>query len=111
MSHAANFDGRAIERKLDRLTYALYHLLWKVNKMAHSVDETLAAAQAEGTQDDAIIALLVSVQKQLADVLAGALPPETQAKVDAVFDQLTANATKLATAIGTTPAGTPAPLT
>lgn len=68
--------------------------------MAHTLDETLAAVTAESAKDDSIIALLAGLKQQLADALANAnLSPENQAKVDAIFDQATANAAKIDTAI------------
>lgn len=71
-----------------------------------SLDETLAAVQAEGTQDDSVIAFIEGLKSQI-----GVLTPADQAKVDSVFAQAIANATKLATAIATTPSGEPAPTT
>lgn len=73
--------------------------------MARTLDETLAAVQAEGTQDDSVIAFIEGLKAQI-----GLLSPADQAKVDAVFDQAIANAGKLAGAIGTTPTGDPAPV-
>ncbi len=74
-----------------------------------TLDETLAAVTAEDTKVDSIISLLTGVEKQLADVLAGALPPDVQAKVNAIFAQATASAGKIDAAItANTPPAAPA---
>ncbi len=68
-------------------------------KLMASLDETLAAVQAESTVDDSIIALLAGLKAQLDAVLAGGLTPEAQAKVDAIFAQATANSVKVSDAV------------
>ena len=71
-----------------------------------TLDETLAATTAEDTKIDSIIAYNTGIKKQLDDVLAGAsLPPAVQAKVDAIFAQANASASKIDTALA---ANTPA---
>lgn len=80
----------------------------KLKNMAHTIDEVLTGVQEESTVDDSIITLLQNIKKQLDDLLAGNLPPETQAKVDAIFDQVQANKTKVADAVtANTPPQTP----
>lgn len=79
----------------------------KLEKIMHTLDETLAAVTAESTTIDGLVTLFNSVEQQLKDALAGTtLPPATQAKVDAIFDGLTNNAAKAQAAIvsGTSPA-------
>ncbi len=78
-----------------------------------TLQEVLDLVTAEGTKEDSIIALLNGVKQQLADALANAnLSLENQAKVDAVFAGLTANAGKLDAAIAAnTPPAPPAPAT
>ncbi len=94
---------REVLRKLDLI-------LSNQETIMATLDETLAAVTAEDSKVDSIIALLNGVEKQLADVLAGALPPAVQAKVDAIFAQATASAGKIDTAItANTPAAPPAP--
>lgn len=66
-----------------------------------SLDETLAKVTEEDTDIDSVIALVTGLKQQLADALAGAnLPPDTQAKVDAIFAQASASAGKIVTALG-----------
>jgi Mg/Co/Ni transporter MgtE len=93
---------RDINRKLGTI-------LENQEKIMATLDETLAAVTAEDTKVDSIIALVDGLKKQLADALAGTtLPPETQAKVDAIFQQATASAGKIDTAItANTPPATP----
>lgn len=73
--------------------------------------EALAAAQAEATQVDSLIALFQGLQKQLADILAGVtLPPAVQADIDAIFALSNDEAKKIIGATTTTSAGKPAPV-
>lgn len=99
-------NDSALGRKLDRILRALYFIAWKVNNMA-SLEDTLALAQAENTKLDSLRALLDGIEKQLADIIAGQLPAPVQAKVDALFDQLTSNVAKVDAAIATGPSGQP----
>jgi capsule polysaccharide export protein KpsE/RkpR len=72
----------------------------KLEKIMTSLQDVLDAVTAESTKVDGIVALVASIKQQLADALSGTtLPPAVQAKVDAVFAGLTANATKLDTAL------------
>lgn len=81
-------------------------------KIMASLDQVVQDVTDESTLEDSIITLLTNVQAQLAAILAGNLPPDVQAKVDAVFASLEANKTKLAAAVAAnTPAPPPAPPT
>lgn len=72
-----------------------------------SIDDVVTATANESTKVDSLIALLDGVEQMLKDALSGVtLPPAVQAKVDAVFQQLTDSATKIDAAIA---ANTPAP--
>lgn len=72
--------------------------------MARTLDETLAAVQAQKPGIDSIVALVTGLKQQLADALAGTtLPPAVQAKVDAIFDGVTANAQEVNDALAATP--------
>lgn len=87
---------RNLNRKLDHAIGLLYELKLKVDTMARTLDETLAAVTDESTKTDSLIALFNGVEQQLKDVLAGAaLPPSVQAKIDAIFDGVTNNAAKV----------------
>lgn len=81
-------------------------------RMAKTLDEVLAAVTPLSTKIDSLITLTNGIEQQLKDALAGTvLSPDTQAKVDAVFDQITSNATKVQAAIdaNTSPAPPPVP--
>jgi hypothetical protein len=78
-----------------------------LEKIMHSLDDTLAAANAGTTADSSIIALLQGLQAQ---IKAGGLSAADQAKVDAIFTTITANASAVNTALAagvTTPAAAP----
>lgn len=80
--------------------FMLAHIIHTLEKIMATLDETLAAVTAEDNKVDSIIALVNGLKTQLADALSGAsLPPAVQAKVDAVFAQVTASAGKIDTAI------------
>lgn len=71
----------------------------RLDKIMATLDETLALVTAEGTKDDSIIVLMNGIKDQLATALGGALSPDAQAKVDAIFAQATANSSKIQAAI------------
>ena len=71
----------------------------KLEKIMASLDDTLAAVQAETTSENAIVALLVGIKKQLDAALGGQLTPSQQMRVDAIFNQLTANKQTLDAAV------------
>ena len=79
----------AIHNKLDKL-------VTQGALIMASLDETLAAVQAESTVDDSIIALLQGLAAQIA---AGGLSPADQAKVDAIFAAAQSNAQKVSAAV------------
>ncbi len=101
--HKQNFTHRDLAFEV---ICAVAYMLNKLEeRIMASLDETLAAVQAESTADDSIIALLQGLQQQLADALANAnLSAENQAKVDAIFAQANANSQKIAAAVNTPPA-------
>ncbi len=75
-------------------------ILCQLEKIMTSLQDVLDAVTAESTKVDGIVTLIASLKQQIADALSGTtLPPAVQAKVDAVFAGLTANATKLDTAL------------
>ena len=76
--------------------------------MDKNLDEVLQSVTDESTLDDSIIALLTGIKAQLDAVIGGALPPAVQAKVNALFDAIEANKTKVTAAIvANTPAAPP----
>ena len=75
----------------------------------HTLEDTLAAVQAETTSENSLIALCTGIKKQLDDALGGALTPSQQMRVDAIFNAITANKSAVDAAVtantgtGTTP--------
>ncbi len=85
---------------LQELSDRLDSLTRKVDAMAKTLQEVLDAVAAEDTKIDGIIALVGGLKQQLADALSGTtLPPDVQAKVDALFDKATASAGKIDAAL------------
>lgn len=68
--------------------------------MARTIDEALAAVTAANTRVDSIIADRASLKDQLTAALAGTvITPETQAKIDSIFDISTSDAAKVDAAL------------
>lgn len=92
-----------INRKLD-------YIIGKEIKMENTLDATLADVQSESTVIDGLITLTAGIKSQLDAVLAGALTPDQQAKVDAIFAAVEENKEKVSAAItANTPAAPASP--
>jgi len=93
-----NIQGRV--EVTDGLSAAVEKLIQLGERMARTLDETLVAVEAANTKQDSLIALFKGLKQQLADILAGVtLPPGVQAKVDAVFDSVAAQAAEVSEAL------------
>jgi len=93
-------DTHPDEGALDRILSKLDRILRNQEAIMATLDETLAAVEAETTADDSIIALLEGLKAQLDEALSGAtLPPAVQAKVNAVFSTATNNVAKVTAAV------------
>jgi hypothetical protein len=69
-----------------------------------TLEDTLAAVQAEDAGADSLIAYTKSLKQRLDDALAGTtLSPATQQKINAIFDLSTATAEKMNTALQAEP--------
>lgn len=82
----------------------------KVDEMAKTLDDVLAVVTPLGDKIDSLVALVNGIEQQLKDALSGVtLPPGVQTKVDAVFDQITAESAKVQAALdaNTPPVPTP----
>ena len=82
-------------------------------KIMATLDQILDEVATENTTIASVQTLITGLQTQVAAVLAGALTPAQQAKVDQIFSNLQTNDAALATALAsnvTTPPTTP-PLT
>ena len=65
-----------------------------------TLDELVAKVTEANTKTDSLLALFANLKQQIADLLSGAaLPAGLQAKVDAVFDSVSAEADKVSAAI------------
>lgn len=89
--------GRKSQKKvLSKLNY----IIQKLNTMAVTLDQTLQSVRDNATVGDSVIALLTDIKKRLDDALSGTtLPPEVQAKVDAIFQASEDDKAKLEAAI------------
>src|SRR5665213_1381109 len=73
-----------------------------LEKIMATLDQVLAEVTDEGTRLDSIDALIVGLQKQVADALANTvISTADQAKLDAVFAGLQSNKAKIDTALNT----------
>jgi hypothetical protein len=100
------FILHSIIKELDIVIKMLKNLTRKeVIEMA-TLDEIITAVTEQDTQIDSLATLTAGIKKQLDDILAGALTPDQQAKVDAIFAGLQANTQEVVAAINanTTPA-------
>lgn len=96
--------------QLERLHQQNATILSNQERIMATLDEVLTAVNDEASQEDSIVVLLGQLREQIAGLTSGNLPPDVQAKVDAVFTGLQANKAKLAAAIANT--GTnPTPVT
>lgn len=93
------------DKKLNHILQLLQHIKERVDHIMPTLDEVLVDVQDESTRIDSLSTLVAGIKKQLDDILAGQLPPEVQAKVDAVFAGVEANKAKVQAAIdaNTTP--------
>ena len=83
------------------LSSELFNTRREVRKIMATLDEILEVVTATSGTADSIVALITGLKQQVADLIAqiGTLPPEFQAKVDAIFDAAIANKAKLDTAV------------
>jgi len=83
------------------LSSELFNTRREVRKIMATLDEILEVVTATSGTADSIVVLITGLKQQVADLIAqiGTLPPEFQAKVDAIFDAAIANKAKLDTAV------------
>ena len=104
--HLHSPDADSTNSKLDAILKLLNQILAKETKLMATLDETLAKVTEESTVDDSIIALLTAIKAQLD---AGGLSPDAQAKVDAIFGGLQANIDKVTAAVTANTPAAPTP--
>ena len=83
-----------IERTLDRIEGRIWHIQQRMKDMARTLDELMQAVSAETTVVDSVVVLVKELRDQIAAIPD--MTPEMQAKVDSLFDAVTADASKLA---------------
>lgn len=84
---------------------------WKgVNELMKNVDEVLAAVEAQQTVVDGVLTLVTSLREQVADALSHVgIDAATQAKLDTIFDDVSANTANLNSALNANTAVAPEP--
>lgn len=94
------------EKLLVRIVHLLDLAVTKLNdvlkmekRIMASLDELLAGVAELDTKEDSLIQLTTNIKAQLDAVLAGALTPAQQAKVDEIFAKVQENAAQVQTAI------------
>ncbi len=83
----------------DRLEHLLVTILKQQEQIMRTLEETLAAVEAETGSIQSISTLLAGIKKQLDDALGGALTPSQQMRVDAIFNKATENKSAIDAAI------------
>lgn len=71
----------------------------KLEKVMATLEETLALVEAQNTRVDSLIALTADLHQKVIDALGSGLTPSQQMRVDAVFDEVKAEADKVDAAI------------
>jgi hypothetical protein len=95
------------DEKINLILQLLNHIKGKVDHIMPTLDEVLADVADEKTKIDSLTTLVAGIKKQLDDILAGQLPPEVQAKVDAVFAGVEANKAEVQASIDANTTPTP----
>ena len=86
-----------IEKTLNRIEGRMWLIQKGIKQMSRTLDELLTTVAAETTVVDSVVELVKGLRDQIA-----ALPdmtPELQAKVDSMFDAVTADTAKLAASV------------
>lgn len=96
-----HFDDAVTEtdRKLNQILAIVQGLGRQESIIMATLDQVLADVQAESTVVNSLASLTAGIKAQLDAALAGALTPEVQTKVDAIFTGIEANKQKMADAI------------
>lgn len=86
-----------IIRRIDRIEDKSNRILHNQEKIMATVDDLVAAAQAEDTKIDSLIALVIALKAKV-DAIPG-LTPEQQAAIDAAFASISDNPDRIQAAI------------
>lgn len=71
----------------------------KLEAIVATLEDTLALVESQNTRVDSLIALTADLHQKVIDALGGGLTPSQQMRVDAVFDEVKAEADKVDAAI------------
>jgi len=87
------------QAEASRTNHILGFIVRRLERIMHTLEDTLALVTAERTDIASLAALAAGIKKQLDDVLAGVLTPSQQMRVDAIFEQIQQNKQAVADAI------------
>lgn len=87
------------QAEASRTNHILGFIVRRLERIMHTLEDTLALVQAERSDIDSLAALTAGIKKQLDDVLAGALTPSQQMRVDAIFENIQKNKDAVAAAV------------
>jgi hypothetical protein len=98
MESGPDVDGRLVR-----------HILQLMEKLMATIDETLAAVTRSGDRLDSLIVYVEGLRAQLDEALKDvSIPPDVQAKIDAIFQEAEENVAKTDRALNTNvPPATP----
>lgn len=71
----------------------------KLEKIMHTLEETLDLVEAQNTRVDSLIALTADLHQKVLDAIGSGLTPSQQMRIDAVFDEVKTEADKVDAAI------------
>lgn len=105
--HLHIHDDRQTVLLLEKILENQFLIIKTQHKMTATLDQILQDTTDESTVIDSLVTLTAGIKAQLDAVLAGALTPEQQAKVDAIFSAVESNKAKVAQAITDNTPATP----
>lgn len=98
--HYIHLADAECSARLGRIENLLRAVLAREENIMATIDEVLSDVQDESTVEDSLITLVTGIKSQLDAALASqGIPPDVQAKIDAVFSGIEANKAKVAAAI------------
>lgn len=107
--HHYHHQGEEVPSWAREQSYKLDLILKTLESIMATLDDVLADVTNESTQIAGISTLIAGLKQQLSDALANTnLPPETQAKVDAIFAAAEKNKADIAAALAANAPAAPA---
>lgn len=97
---ALSGDIGRLELAVAGLTKRIRSLTRREKMTMASIDELVSAVHNESTVVDSVLALVVSLKASLDEALANAgIPADVQAKIDGIFDEVTADSARIGAAV------------